>query len=225
MTGLAWMQTRVIQSGYLRYYLMAIVLTVVALTVHAGLAKVWHLARPFAGPIPLYQAGIALLIICSAVIAVRSRSRLGAIAALGVVGYGVALIFALFGAPDLAMTQFLIETLFVVLFVLVFYHLPQFTLVSKQSARARDAIIAISFGTIVTILLLVLPAIPLDRTLIDYYEQMSPLAAHGRNIVNVILVDFRALDTMGEITVLAIAAIGVFALLKLRLTSRGEDRP
>ena len=71
---------------------------------------------------------VAGLILLAAFAAIVSRSRLGAVAALGVVGYGVALIFVFFGAPDLAMTQFMIETLTVILFVLVFYHLPRFAI-------------------------------------------------------------------------------------------------
>jgi multicomponent Na+:H+ antiporter subunit A len=83
-------------------------------------------------------------------------------------------------------------------------------------SRLRDAIIAGAFGTMMTVLVLVATAVPPDPTLQRYYAETSYPQAHGRNIVNVILVDFRALDTLGEATVLGVAAIGVFALLKLR---------
>jgi len=147
--------------------------------------------------------------------AILKESRLAAIAALGVVGYGVSLIFVLFGAPDLAMTQFLVETLTVILFVLVFYHLPEDQRVREGAGRWRDAALAISVGALMTALVLV--STPENFPPIsEFFDEHSVPQGHGRNVVNVILVDFRAMDTMGEITVLSIAAAGVYALLKLR---------
>jgi multicomponent Na+:H+ antiporter subunit A len=128
----------------------------------------------------------------------------------------VALTFLVYGAPDLAMTQFMTETLTVILFVFVFYHLPRFGRLSSRLARWRDLAIAAAFGTMMTALVLAATAIPLDSSLQEFYAQNSRPLGHGRNVVNVILVDFRALDTLGEITVLSVAAIGVFALLRLR---------
>ncbi|MBM4461434.1 MAG: DUF4040 domain-containing protein, partial [Chloroflexi bacterium] len=143
--------------------------------------------------------------------------RLTAVAALGVVGYGVALIYTLFGAPDLAMTQFAIETLTVFLFVLVLYRLPRFANFSGRRARIRDALVALTAGGLMTALVLVATAVPLTSRLSPFFAENAVPLARGRNIDNVILVDFRGLDTLGEITVLAVAAIGVYALLKLRL--------
>ena len=102
-----------------------------------------------------YEAGLAVLILLAVLAAVLLKSRLAAIAALGVVGYGVALVFVLFGAPDLAMTQFLVETLTVILFVLVFYHLPESRIVSGRAARWRDAALAVAAGAVMTALVLV----------------------------------------------------------------------
>jgi multicomponent Na+:H+ antiporter subunit A len=133
------------------------------------------------------------------------------------VGYGVALVFVFFGAPDLAMTQFMIETLTVMLFVLVFYHLPRFALLSERLVLARDAILALALGSLITIIVLIGSGIQLYPKISSYFVENSLPRGHGRNIVNVILVDFRAFDTLGEITVLAVAAIGVYALLKLKL--------
>jgi multicomponent Na+:H+ antiporter subunit A len=148
------------------------------------------------------------------------RSRLGAVVALGVTGYGMGLIYILFGAPDLAMTQFAIETLVVILFVLVLYRLPRFIDISSRAMRWRDAVVSTTIGGLITLLILTVAALPPQLRLKFYFIENSLALAHGRNVVNVILVDFRALDTLGEITVLAIAAIGVFALLKLRLEAR-----
>jgi multicomponent Na+:H+ antiporter subunit A len=123
----------------------------------------------------------------------------------------------LFGAPDLAMTQFSIETLTVILFVLVLYRLPRFSNLTSRRERTRDALVALTAGAFMTLLVLVATATPLRSILTPYFAENSVELAKGRNIVNVILVDYRGIDTLGEITVLAVAAIGVHALLKLRL--------
>jgi multicomponent Na+:H+ antiporter subunit A len=175
--------------------------------------------------VAVYEVGIALLILASALFAVVSNSRMGAVAALGVVGYGVSLIYLMFGAPDLAMTQILIETLTVILFVLVFSFLPGFTMFSSGPARARDAVVALAVGSLMTMLVFVASGIRFNPAIPDFYAEQSLPAGPGRNIVNVILVDFRALDTLGEITVFSIAAVGVYALLKLRMTSDPPSRP
>jgi multicomponent Na+:H+ antiporter subunit A len=213
--ALAAAQTRLFQSGYLRYYVLMAIMLTVGLAGHSllshGPVRTLELSD-----VRFHEAALAVLILMAAIMAVHTRSRLAAIVALGVVGYGVALIFVLFGAPDLAMTQFLIETLIVILFVLVFYHLPGFGTLSRPRARARDAAVAILFGGVITALVLAVGALPRHDVLPLYYAANSVPLAHGRNIVNVILVDFRGLDTLGEITVLAVAGVGVFALLKLR---------
>ena len=114
------------------------------------------------------------------------------------------------------MTQFAIETLTVILFVFVLYRLPRFSRYTHSFTRARDAIVAISAGVMMMVLVLVVTATPLTSRLTPFFAENSYPLAKGRNIVNVILVDFRGIDTLGEITVLAVAAIGVFALMKLR---------
>ncbi|MDX9831956.1 MAG: DUF4040 domain-containing protein, partial [Anaerolineae bacterium] len=144
-------------------------------------------------------------------------SRLAAVAALGVIGYSTAVIYVLFGAPDLAMTQFALETLTVILFVLVLYRLPRFAVLSNRGTRIREAVVALAAGGLMTTLVLTVTSVPLRSRLAPYFAANSLELAHGRNLVNVILVDFRGMDTLGEITVLAAAAVGVYALMKLRL--------
>ncbi|MBI1992816.1 MAG: putative monovalent cation/H+ antiporter subunit A [Deltaproteobacteria bacterium] len=210
-------QTRLLQSGYLRYYLLIIIATALGL---AG-PKLASLGGPPGlvswQEVRFYEWSLAALILLAALVAIRSRSRLGAVAALGVVGYGVALVYVLFGAPDLAMTQFMVETLTVILFVLVFYHLPRFARLSSGLVRARDALVAVTAGALITTIILFSSNVQFHPKISGYFAEHSLPLAHGRNIVNVILVDFRGLDTLGEITVLAVAAVGVYALLKLRL--------
>jgi multicomponent Na+:H+ antiporter subunit A len=143
---------------------------------------------------------------------------------MGVVGYGMAMLFSFFGAPDLAMTQLVIETLTVILLALAFYHLPTFRHGSTVRTRSIDLAIAVAVGIAVTLLVLAALDVETPTPVSDYYLEHSYKQAHGRNVVNVILVDFRALDTLGEITVLTIAALGAFALLKLR-SKKQEEHP
>jgi multicomponent Na+:H+ antiporter subunit A len=151
---------------------------------------------------------------------VFSSSRLTAVAAMGVIGYAICLLFVFYSAPDLAMTQFTIDTLTVILFVLVLYRLPKYLKLSENTFRIRDGIIALIFGGLITILAMEVLHEPQKTLTGDFYAQNAYLLAKGKNVVNVILVDFRGIDTMVEITVLVIAALGVFGLLKLRVRNK-----
>jgi multicomponent Na+:H+ antiporter subunit A len=160
---------------------------------------------------PLNLWLIGALIIAGTLMSLVAQSRIAAITSLGVVGIGVALIFILFGAPDVAITQLLVETLLVVLIAVALLNLP--SLPVQKTVRVGHAFLSIGFGLIVTLTLLGITSSDLDRTLTTFFEGASWTEAYGRNIVNVILVDFRALDTFGEIAVVLIAAIGAIALL------------
>lgn len=215
LNWVALRQTRLLQSGYLRYYLITILATVIGLTGYTLVSRDGLSTAPVsAAGVRFYEVVVGLLILGAALMVVLTRSRLAAIAALGVVGYGVALIYLLFGAPDLAITQFIIETMTVILFVLVLYKLPGFARLSSTRARLRDAVVSLAVGGVVTLLILTTISLPGESRLSAYFAANSVVMAKGRNIVNVILVDFRGMDTLGEITVLSVAAIGVFALLK-----------
>lgn len=209
-------QTVILQNGYLRYYLLTMVgLTVCSVWLALGGELQSHL-DPIVFDFRAHEVLLTGLILAAAFVAVRAKTWLLAVGALGVVGYAVAGIFVLFGAPDLAMTQFVIETLTVILFVMAFSRLPDFRRLSSVGTRGRDAVIAVVAGATITALLLFAMTVRSDHPISEYYAAHSVAEAHGRNIVNVILVDFRALDTLGEITVLSIAAIGVYSLLVLR---------
>jgi len=215
----ARLQTRFLQNGYLRYYLVTIMIATVGL-VSFQLFRLGNFGQVITlSDMRFYEIALVLLMIMAAFMAIRSKSRIAAVAALGVVGYGVALIYVLYGAPDLAITQLVVETLTVVLFVLVVYHLPPFSRISRRTSRWRDVILAVAAGGMMTVLVLIAQKIQLFPTISTYFAENSVPLAHGRNIVNVILVDFRAIDTLGEITVLSSAAIGVFAMLKLKMRS------
>lgn len=219
---LAGGQTRLLQNGRLRIYLLVTVTTTLALVgvtlfSRSGL----HFALNLSPLRPGYLAILAL-ILAAAWVTVRVGSRLAAIAAMGAVGYGVALMYVQFGAPDLAMTQLTIETMTVLLFVLVIHKLPLFSRISPRWSTRLDALVALAAGGLMTVLTLVVLSAQQGSRLSGFFAEQSLPAAHGRNIVNVILVDFRAADTLGEITVLALAGTGVFALLRLGL--RKGDR-
>ncbi len=216
LPGLARRLTDVIQNGYLRFYVATVVGVTVALV---GLTFIRGVALPAAlalGDAQLYEVVIALVMLAGVALVVRARSLLVMVVSLGVVGYGTALIFVFYGAPDLAMTQFSIETLSVVLFVLMLYRLPALAQLSTRRARLRDWLIAAAAGALVTVMVLTVTAAPLESPLTRFVAENSYSAAKGRNVVNVILVDFRGIDTLGEITVLSVAALGVVALLRLR---------
>ncbi|HJQ13769.1 MAG TPA: putative monovalent cation/H+ antiporter subunit A [Anaerolineales bacterium] len=215
-------QTRLLQSGYLRYYLMTLVIVATGLVGFTLFTREgWNFPQDVTD-IRFFEVALGVLILGAAFVATIVQSRLAAVALLGVVGYGVSLIYILFGAPDLAMTQFLIESLTVILFVLAFYHLPQFTHLSSRGSRVRDILIALLAGGLMTALVLSATGILFYPSISDFFVENSLPLGHGRNIVNVILVDFRAFDTMGEITVLGIAAIGVYVLLKLSVDSDSD---
>ncbi len=222
MVGLAERQTRILQNGYLRAYLITIVSATTALVGYTLLAQTGLDGALRSPDVRFYELLLVGVILAAIIAVVRAQSRLAAVAALGTIGYGIALLYILFGAPDLAMTQFAIETLTVLLFVLVIYRLPRFATMSSRAARARDAAIAMSAGAMMTVLVLVVTASASHTPLTSYFAENSVTLAKGRNIVNVILVDFRALDTLGEIVVLAVAAAGVYSLLKLR-PAREQD--
>jgi multicomponent Na+:H+ antiporter subunit A len=214
--------TRLMQSGYLRYYIMTLMIVATGLVGFTLFTRDgWNFPEGV-NAIRLYEAALGVLILGAALLATIVQSRLAAVASLGVVGYGVSLIYILYGAPDLAMTQFLIESLTVILFVLAFYHLPQFTHLSSKGSRVRDILIALLAGGLMTALVLSATGVLFYPSISNFFVENALPLGHGRNIVNVILVDFRAFDTMGEITVLGIAAIGVYVLLKFSIHSKNN---
>jgi multicomponent Na+:H+ antiporter subunit A len=213
-------QTRVLQNGYLRYYLMTIlIMTLVMVGVSAKFYGISVGELSFTD-IQIQEWTVLGMLLAAAAVAVLIRSRLAAVASLGAAGFGVALIYVLFSAPDVGITQVLVETLTVLLLVLVLFRLPGFLNLSTPLVRVRDAVIALAVGGMMTLVMLSTLHMRAHDSISAYHVAESMPSGYGRNIVNVILVDFRALDTLGEIFVLALAAVGVYAMIKLR----AEDR-
>lgn len=206
----------VIQHGKNRLYIMAVILvSTTLLWLQVYLTRGWELNYSSFHD-PFYVIGIIVIIIAATIYSTIAPSRIVTIIVMGVVGYGISLIFFLYSAVDLAITQILSETLIIILFVQVLQKLPRFARLSSTKAKIRDLFIALGFGSVMTVLALKAINVNFQRPISSFFIEKSLAEAHGKNVVNVILVDFRALDTMGEVLVLAVAALGISIMLKRR---------
>ena len=218
IANIAKTQTRILQNGSLHRYLSVIIGSVV---LGVGLPFLSSYTRPvlpenFDPSLPGWL--LSGIIIAAVIVVVRARSRLLAICSLGVVGAGIALLFLMYGAPDVALTQLLVETLTVIVVSLVLLRLPSLNVRQPMPSAGKmwNGILAIAIGTLIAALILAVNQTDLDRSVTDFFEANSYIGAHGRNIVNVILVDFRSFDTLGEITVVALAGLACYALIQKR---------
>ena len=208
---------RRIQHGDLRGYVAAIALVAMAL-VAAGLARAQ--APPFSDLVDGADLGVldyalALLLGLGAVSLLFRKGRLEAVFNLGLVGMLVAAVFALYSAPDLALTQIVVELLMVVLFMLGLRRmLAIFNVRPRLPTLAPQLLVSLAFGSMVTLLLLWVLVTPQHPSISPFFIENTESVAHAKNVVNTILIDFRGYDTLGEITVIALAAVGVFAMMR-----------
>jgi multicomponent Na+:H+ antiporter subunit A len=207
--------TAVLQSGILRRYVAITIAFAVAV---AGTPAAVDLVRHPPAMLDVlrwYEALLIALVAGGAIATAVSRDRVSTIAAIGTSGIAISFLFALFSAPDLAITQIMVETLLVILLVLVFRKLPPSVKRSRQPVRIIHAALAGVAGiTVMLLLMLTTSATPHSRDAAEYFTDRAT-QQHSSNVVNAILVNFRSLDTLGEIMVLATAGIGVLALLRL----------
>ena len=225
MMRLAKWQTQLLQQKRLSHYVLLFFIVLAGLLLSSPL--VIPQARFAAlADISFYEISVALLLIGAALVCTFTTSRLLAVSALGVVGFMTTLVFMLYSAPDVAKTLLLVETLMVVFVVLLIRHIPGLLTVPQHSVRRRllHGAIAGVIGMSVTALLINITAQPLDSTLADFFAENSVPGGHGRNIVNVILVDFRAFDTLGEVIVVVMAGIAAVSLLKTHYHKRNRIR-
>jgi multicomponent Na+:H+ antiporter subunit A len=160
------------------------------------------------------QPVIGLLMVAGALGATVLRNRLAAVLLVGVTGYGCGAIFAFHGAPDLALTQFLVETLTLVIFVLVLRTLPaEADAGNIRRFRLPRALLAVAVGATITGLGAFAMAARSNTPISALLPDAAYDRGHGANAVNVILVDIRAWDTLGEVCVLLVAATGVASLV------------
>jgi multicomponent Na+:H+ antiporter subunit A len=213
-----------VQHGDLRRYLW-VVLAAAAGFVVWGLAAAGTAPRlPAAlGDLRLGPAVVALIGLAGGIAAARARSLLAAMIAVGLAGLVAALTFMMNGAPDLALTQFAVESLVVVLLTVALFVVP-LRAPSTRTRRERilDATLSAGFSVLLLVVLLDMGVAPPRTEISDFFAVRSYAEAFGRNVVNVILVDFRAFDTLGETAVIALSAIIAWSLLGPRLAA--EER-
>ncbi len=211
-------------NGYLRSYHLKIILFAEGLLIY----KLW-MSGPIQidfdnlTPLTIYEVAVVVILLGALLIVVSTPSRLTAVVSMSVIGYCICLMYVFYSAPDLAMTQFTIDTLSTVLFVLVLYKLPGFLNLASAKQQYRDIVVALGFGAILSIIALKVLYEPIETQTSDFYGENAYILAKGKNVVNLILADFRGIDTMFETVVLGIAALGVYSLLKLRLKSSEKE--
>jgi len=209
------------QNGSLRWYLTITVLFAAGIGLFglgAGGISLAQASVSFAN-LDWIAAALAALIALATLAVLRAATRLGAALALSASGFLVALLFAVYRSPDILLTQILIETVSTVVILLVLYFMPTFRDDGLSPAlRAWNAGVSVAFGLamFVFVLLATSPAFRETRNLGQDYLARSLPEAGGRNAVNVIIVDFRAVDTLGEVTVLVLVGLCVFGLLRAR---------
>lgn len=211
-------------TGHLRDYFAYIFLFFI-IVIGGGLYWIGGFPFDFSddAPITVNEYIIVATMTFAAIFILFAKSRTTAILLNGVLGYSIAILFVVLRAPDLALTQIVVETVTTVLFLVCFYFLPDWKKeTASKPTKVINAFIAISVGTIVTVFALVIQGNPLFESISVYFEDAYNLAG-GMNIVNTILGDFRAFDTMLEVAVLFIAGIGVFTLIKLKSGKGGKD--
>ena len=221
LIGFSFRVTRRLQTGRLDNYMTV---TFIALAVVLLATPLWfgEMPRPpvFPNDVPWHELAIMAIAVIGLATVVLARDRLTAIVSLGIQGFAVAVIFLLYGAPDLSFTQFMVETLVVVILALVMTRLrlsPSDRRPFRQTLP--DAAIALACGLGLCLLLLMVTQAPFDTALTDFFNLHSKAIAHGANVVNVIIVDFRGTDTLGEIAVVMIAALAILSLIRLRAGS------
>ena len=215
--------TRVTQSGSLPVY-VAVTVTTVATVVAASLFVDGMPAMDgLTTDAPLTIAVTAMTVVVSLAVAAASL-RFTAAVFLGGVGYGVAVLFLMRGAPDLALTQVLVETLTIVIFLMATRSMPRtFAPTSSWAPRPVRIAVSVAVGVLVPLMMLAVHDARTAPSVSDDYFARSIDEAGGANVVNVILVDFRGFDTMGEITVLAVAALGVVNLVRAAARRRHDQ--
>lgn len=210
--------TNFYMNGSLRLYLSIIISAMVVVTfIFMFATDGFLLLTDNLAELSFIEIAVVCMIITAAIGTILSNHKVAAILVLGIVGYGVAILFVIYRAPDLALTQLVIETVTVALFLLCFYHLPNLRKRTEPlSVKVINVIIAGSFGLMMTLIGLSAHSTNWFDKISDYFVETALTIGGGRNIVNVILVDMRGIDTLFEIAVLGIAGLTIFGLIKLR---------
>ncbi|CDZ53738.1 putative monovalent cation/H+ antiporter subunit A [Neorhizobium galegae] len=217
--------TRLVQPGRLEIYITAtFILLAVTLLVPPFLFGELPAMPAWPEQLLVQEAAFFAIAVIGLVAVLRAKDRLTAIVSLGIQGFAVAVIFLLFGAPDLSFTQFMVETLSVVILALVMTRLRLSPRDHRPLGQSLfDGTIAVACGLGFTLLLLKSTEAPFDTLLTDFFNTYSKTVAHGANVVNVIIVDFRGTDTLGEIAVVMVTGLAVLALIRVRAGKKVAD--
>ncbi len=214
-----------LQDGNLRRYLRWSIMAPALIIFIAALSMDWtSLSWPRFEGATLLAGAVCLLISISAIATALFPQRLSAILSLGTAGYAMAGLYVVMKAPDLALTQIMIESASVILFLLAFGYLPQLKIIPQSRGRyVRDWIIAIFLGATTAAGMALAMNTHNFRTIADYFMRTSKPVAGFNNVVNAIIVDYRSYDTLGEISVLVISGIAIYAMLRLVNTMQHEE--
>lgn len=202
-------------TAYLSYVFIFLIGTVLTMLIASGSINV---TLEYNSPIEWYEIVLGIITVISAIYVIFATSRLMSIIAISVIGFIISLYFVIFRAPDLALTQLVVETITTALFLLCFYFLPKLkTTITPMKLKISNLLIAIGVGTTLTLVGLSSFNHRGFEVISNYFTNSYELAG-ARNIVNAILVDFRAFDTMLEIVVIFATGLGIYTLIKLRST-------
>ncbi|CAM3798875.1 Na+/H+ antiporter subunit A [Marinicrinis lubricantis] len=219
--------TRFYMRGSVRQYLIYIFAFMIVMLCYSLIrfdAMVWTGAEY--ADMSIYEIVLVIILVASAAAVPFSQSRLTSIILVGAVGYIVTLFFVIFRAPDLALTQMVVETVSVALFLLCFYHLPKLKKeLTSIKFKLSNFVISLGVGITMTLISISVTNQRLFESISDFFLEESYRLAGGKNVVNVILVDFRGFDTLLEIMVLGVASLGIYTMIRLRLEeTKREDK-
>ena len=208
-----------IQTGRLETYIMVTFIVIAAsLLLPMAIFSEWPAFPAWPADAGFHEIVIFAIAVIGLFAVVLAADRLTAIVSLGIQGFAVGLIFMLYGAPDLAFTQFMVETLSVVILALVMTRLDLQPSDHRHGRElVKDGIIALACGIGFAALLLRAVQMPFNASLTEFFSAWSKVVAHGTNVVNVIIVDFRGTDTLGEIAVVTITGLAILALIRIRV--------
>jgi multicomponent Na+:H+ antiporter subunit A len=227
VSGSEWLGnkvTNIYMSGSLRHYTIYIYsFFIVSVGIFFFYSGAFSFSAEGNASIEWFEWSLIIVMLVAAISILFVKSRITAIILNGVLGFGVTFFFVLFRAPDLALTQLVVESVTTVLFLLSFYYLPEWKPTkSSKFTMLSNSVISIAVGVLVSAISLAVLNYDKFNTISKYFEDAYELAG-GKNIVNTILGDFRGFDTMLEVVVLFIAGLGVYTLIKFKVKKGGTD--
>lgn len=216
--------TKSYMTGYLRDYLLYIyIFFIVTVGGYLIISGAFSVDTTPSAKFSAYEIILVIIMVIASLAMLRAKSRITATLLNGVLGYTVAIFFVIFRAPDLALTQLVVESVTTALFLLAFSHLPDWKK-EKVSLKTKNMNAIISIGVGLVVVLVGLSVLNYDQfERISYLFEDAYNLAGGTNIVNAILGDFRGFDTMLEVVVLFIAGLGVYTMIKLRAKKEDTD--